>query len=38
MFFPKAQELEKIAAEAESAGQKEKASEYYLCVAVDFEC
>lgn len=32
MFFPKAQELEKTAAEAESAGEKDKASEYYLYV------
>ncbi|CAN8100973.1 unnamed protein product [Discula destructiva] len=30
MFFPKAHELERIAAEAETAGNKEKASEYYL--------
>lgn len=30
MFFPKAQELSEIAASAEKAGEKEKASEYYL--------
>ncbi len=30
MYFPKAEELAKIAAEAEKAGEKEKASEYYL--------
>lgn len=30
MFFPKAEELERIALEAEEAGNKEKASEYYL--------
>ncbi|KAK3985344.1 Alpha/Beta hydrolase protein [Cladorrhinum sp. PSN332] len=30
MFFPKAQELARIAEEAEKSGQKEKASEYYL--------
>ena len=30
MYFPKAEELGKIAAEAEKAGEKEKASEYYL--------
>lgn len=30
MFFPKAQELSEIAAKAEEAGEKEKASEYYL--------
>ncbi|KAJ9624594.1 uncharacterized protein PV06_06408 [Exophiala oligosperma] len=30
MFFPKAEELAKIAVEAEKAGEKEKASEYYL--------
>jgi hypothetical protein len=29
-FFPKAEELAKIAADAEKAGEKEKASEYYL--------
>ncbi|RMZ79235.1 hypothetical protein DV737_g3496, partial [Chaetothyriales sp. CBS 132003] len=29
-FFPKAEELAQIAAEAEKAGEKEKASEYYL--------
>lgn len=32
MFFPKAQELAHIAAEAEKAGEKERASEYYLSV------
>lgn len=32
MFFPKAKELADIAAEAEKAGEKEKASEYYLSV------
>lgn len=32
MFFPKAQELAEVAAEAEKAGEKEKASEYYLSV------
>lgn len=32
MFFPKAEELAKIAVEAEKAGEKEKASEYYLSV------
>jgi hypothetical protein len=30
MYFPKAEELAKIAEEAEKAGEKEKASEYYL--------
>ncbi|OCL07347.1 hypothetical protein AOQ84DRAFT_272091, partial [Glonium stellatum] len=30
MFFPKAEELTKIAEEAEKAGEIEKASEYYL--------
>ncbi|EXJ93961.1 hypothetical protein A1O1_02354 [Capronia coronata CBS 617.96] len=30
MYFPKAEELTKIAEEAEAAGEKEKASEYYL--------
>lgn len=30
MYFPKAEELCKIAQEAESAGEIEKASEYYL--------
>ena len=30
MYFPKAGELTKIAEEAEQAGEKEKASEYYL--------
>ena len=30
MYFPKAEELSKIAEEAENAGEKEKASEYYL--------
>ncbi|KAL2126933.1 hypothetical protein VTI74DRAFT_11592 [Chaetomium olivicolor] len=30
MFFPKAEELSNIAANAEAAGEKEKASEYYL--------
>jgi hypothetical protein len=30
MWFPKAEELAQIAAEAEKAGEKEKASEYYL--------
>ena len=30
MYFPKAEELTKIAEEAEKAGEKEKASEYYL--------
>lgn len=30
MFFPKADELSEIAARAEGAGEKEKASEYYL--------
>lgn len=30
MFSPKAQELSDIAASAEKAGEKEKASEYYL--------
>jgi hypothetical protein len=34
MYFPKAEELLKIAEEAEKAGEKEKASEYYLFVAV----
>lgn len=29
-FFPKAQELSKMAAEAEKADEKDKASEYYL--------
>lgn len=29
-YFPKAEELSKIAEEAEKAGEKEKASEYYL--------
>jgi hypothetical protein len=29
-FFPKAEELAQVAAEAEKAGEKEKASEYYL--------
>lgn len=33
MFFPKAEELAGIAAEAEKAGEKEKASEYYLSVS-----
>ena len=33
MYFPKAEELSKIAEEAEKAGEKEKASEYYLFVA-----
>lgn len=33
MFFPKAEELANIAAEAERANQKEKASEYYLYVS-----
>ena len=32
MYFPKAEELSKIAEEAEKAGEKEKASEYYLFV------
>lgn len=32
MFFPKARELADIAAEAEKAGKREKASEYYLSV------
>lgn len=32
MYFPKAEELAKIAEEAEKAGEKEKASEYYLYV------
>jgi hypothetical protein len=30
MYFPKAEELAKIAEEAEKNGEKEKASEYYL--------
>ncbi|KAK0610711.1 yellowish-green 1-like protein [Bombardia bombarda] len=30
MFFPKAEELSRIAEEAEEAGEREKASEYYL--------
>lgn len=30
MFFPKGEELRKIAEEAEQAGEIEKASEYYL--------
>lgn len=30
MFFPKAEELSDIAASAEKAGEREKASEYYL--------
>ena len=30
MYFPKAKELANIAEEAEQAGEKEKASEYYL--------
>lgn len=30
MFFPKAEELANIAANAEAVGKKEKASEYYL--------
>jgi hypothetical protein len=30
MYFPKAEELAKIAEEAEKVGEKEKASEYYL--------
>ena len=30
MYFPKAEELTKIAEEAEKNGEKEKASEYYL--------
>jgi len=34
-FFPKAEELNKIAEEADKAGEKDKASEYYLC-AVSF--
>ena len=34
MYFPKAEELTKIAEEAEKAGEKEKASEYYLYVQV----
>ena len=29
-YFPKAEELTKIAEEAEKAGEKEKAQEYYL--------
>lgn len=32
MYFPKAEELAKIAEEAEKNGEKEKASEYYLYV------
>ena len=32
MYFPKAEELAKIAEEAEQKGEKEKASEYYLYV------
>lgn len=32
MYFPKAEELKKTAEEAEKAGEKEKASEYYLFV------
>lgn len=32
-FFPKARELAGIAEEAEKAGEKEKASEYYLYVS-----
>jgi hypothetical protein len=32
VFFPKAEELEKKAKEADKAGEKEKASEYYLSV------
>lgn len=32
MYFPKAEELANIAVEAEKAGEKEKASEYYLSV------
>ena len=30
MYFPKAEELTKIAEDAEKNGEKEKASEYYL--------
>lgn len=30
-FFPQAEKLVGIAAEAERNGEKEKASEYYLC-------
>lgn len=33
MFFPKARELADIATGAEKAGEKEKASEYYLSVS-----
>lgn len=36
MFFPKAQELAHLAAEAEKAGEVEKASEYYLSVTWTF--
>lgn len=32
MFFPKAEELARVAAKAEAAGEKDKASEYYLSV------
>jgi hypothetical protein len=32
MYFPKAEELARIAEEAEKNGEKEKASEYYLYV------
>jgi hypothetical protein len=31
-FFPKAEELAQRASEAEKAGEKDKASELYLCV------
>ena len=34
MFFPKAEELSRIAEQAEAAGEKEKASEYYLSVSL----
>jgi hypothetical protein len=33
MYFPKAEELTKIAEEAEKAGETEKAAEYYLLVS-----
>ncbi len=37
-FFPKAEELAQQAAEAEKAGEKEKASELYLYVTDKFFC
>ena len=37
-FFPKAEELAQKAAEAEKAGEKDKASELYLYVTQSISC